>query len=104
MKATRKGVRDFFVTSPDVVANDIVFQGDDATLWQARYDAEPFNGFTFDEIGGQHNPNSDCSPSLAGAIGGRRYSEPCLSQDFRITPILALTCHQPLKVSQGTNL
>ena len=38
-------ITNFFVTSPDGVANDIVFQGDDATLWQARYSAEPFNGF-----------------------------------------------------------
>ncbi|QRK86623.1 BapA prefix-like domain-containing protein [Pseudomonas granadensis] len=44
-------ITNFFVTSPDGVTNDIVFQGDDATLWQARYNAEPFNGFTFDEIG-----------------------------------------------------
>ncbi|SDT16075.1 VCBS repeat-containing protein [Pseudomonas sp. Z003-0.4C(8344-21)] len=44
-------ITNFFVTSPDGVPNDIVFQGDDATLWQARYNAEPFNGFTFDEIG-----------------------------------------------------
>ncbi|MEB2652529.1 Ig-like domain-containing protein [Pseudomonas siliginis] len=43
-------ISNFFVTSPDGVPNDIVFQGDDATLWQARYSAEPFNGFTFDEI------------------------------------------------------
>ncbi|MBV4484611.1 BapA prefix-like domain-containing protein [Pseudomonas sp. SWRI153] len=43
-------ITNFFVTSPDGVPNDIVFQGDDATLWQARYNAEPFNGFTFDEI------------------------------------------------------
>ncbi|QXI18036.1 BapA/Bap/LapF family large adhesin [Pseudomonas hamedanensis] len=44
-------ISNFFVASPDGVANDIVFQGEDATLWQARYNAEPFNGFTFDEIG-----------------------------------------------------
>lgn len=43
-------ISNFFVTSPDGVPNDIVFQGDDATLWQARYSAEPFNGFTFEEI------------------------------------------------------
>ncbi|MHC8407041.1 BapA/Bap/LapF family large adhesin [Pseudomonas sp. TMB3-21] len=43
-------ITNFFVTSPDGVPNDIVFQGDDAKLWQARYNAEPFDGFTFDEI------------------------------------------------------
>ncbi|HWH87643.1 MAG TPA: Ig-like domain-containing protein [Pseudomonas sp.] len=43
-------ISNFFVTSPEGVPNDIVFQGDDATLWQARYNAEPFNGFTFDKI------------------------------------------------------
>ncbi|KIQ57984.1 hypothetical protein RL74_18020, partial [Pseudomonas fluorescens] len=28
----------------------MVFQGEASTLWQARYSAEPFNGFTFEEV------------------------------------------------------
>ncbi|WP_152622943.1 BapA/Bap/LapF family prefix-like domain-containing protein, partial [Pseudomonas fluorescens] len=34
----------------DGSTSDMVFQGEASTLWQARYSAEPFNGFTFEEV------------------------------------------------------
>ncbi len=43
-------VANFFNTGPDGVTSDMVFQGEDGTLWQAQYDAGSFNGFTFDEV------------------------------------------------------
>ncbi|WP_062382259.1 BapA/Bap/LapF family large adhesin [Pseudomonas abietaniphila] len=43
-------VANFFNTGPDGVQSDMVFQGDDGALWQARYDAQVFRGFTFEEV------------------------------------------------------
>ena len=44
-------VAGFFNTTPDGVTSDMIFQGDDGTLWQAQYDARAFGGFTFEEVG-----------------------------------------------------
>ncbi|PVZ13589.1 MULTISPECIES: BapA/Bap/LapF family large adhesin [unclassified Pseudomonas] len=41
----------FFATSPQGVGSDIVFEGEDGALWQGTYDAEAFNGLTFEQIG-----------------------------------------------------
>lgn len=43
-------VANFFNAAPDGVNSDMVFQGEDGTLWQAQYDTQSFNGFTFDEV------------------------------------------------------
>jgi hypothetical protein len=43
-------VANFFNTGPDGVTNDMVFQGEDGALWQAQYDTQAFNGFTFEEV------------------------------------------------------
>lgn len=43
-------VVNFFTTGPDGVSSDIVFQGEDGALWQAQYDTQAFNGFTFEEL------------------------------------------------------
>ncbi|MEN4750874.1 BapA/Bap/LapF family large adhesin [Pseudomonas sp. Ps21-P2] len=43
-------VANFFNTAPDGPNSDMVFQGEDGTLWQAQYDTQSFNGFTFDEV------------------------------------------------------
>ena len=43
-------VANFFNAAPDGVNSDMVFQGEDGTLWQAEYNAQSFNGFTFDEV------------------------------------------------------
>ena len=43
-------VANFFNATADGVNSDMVFQGEDGTLWQAQYDAQSFNGFTFDEV------------------------------------------------------
>ncbi|WP_033727806.1 Ig-like domain-containing protein, partial [Pseudomonas cremoricolorata] len=46
----RLTIANFFVVDQDGVGNDLVFVGDDGTLWQASYDADAFSGFTFDEV------------------------------------------------------
>ncbi|WP_272905092.1 BapA/Bap/LapF family large adhesin [Pseudomonas petrae] len=43
-------VANFFNTAPDGPNSDMVFQAEDGTLWQAQYDTQSFNGFTFDEV------------------------------------------------------
>ncbi|MFJ3470237.1 BapA/Bap/LapF family large adhesin [Pseudomonas sp. NPDC090201] len=43
-------VANFFTPGPDGVASDMVFQGEDGALWQAQYNAQAFEGFTFEEI------------------------------------------------------
>jgi hypothetical protein len=43
-------VANFFNTAPEGANSDMVFQGEDGTLWQAQYDTQSFNGFTFDEV------------------------------------------------------
>lgn len=43
-------VANFFNTAPDGPNSDMVFQGEDGTLWQAQYDTQSFNGFTFDKV------------------------------------------------------
>ncbi|WP_416424031.1 Ig-like domain-containing protein [Pseudomonas sp. App30] len=43
-------VDNFFKANPQGVHSDMVFQGDNGTLWQAQYSAESFNGFTFAEV------------------------------------------------------
>ncbi|WP_442969494.1 BapA/Bap/LapF family prefix-like domain-containing protein, partial [Pseudomonas sp. PS02290] len=43
-------VANFFNTASDGPNSDMVFQGEDGTLWQAQYDTQSFNGFTFDEV------------------------------------------------------
>ncbi|MFK3797055.1 BapA/Bap/LapF family large adhesin [Pseudomonas sp. NPDC088444] len=43
-------VSNFFVSNPQGFTSDMVFQGEDGTLWQAQYSAQSFSGFTFDEI------------------------------------------------------
>jgi flagella basal body P-ring formation protein FlgA len=46
----RVTVGNFFTTGENDVQSDIVFQGEDGTLWQAQYSSESFNGFTFEEV------------------------------------------------------
>ena len=46
----RVNIGNFFATSADGVQSDIVFSGEDGTLWQAQYSNEPFTGFTFAEV------------------------------------------------------
>ncbi|WP_455925082.1 BapA/Bap/LapF family large adhesin [Pseudomonas putida] len=43
-------VSNFFKVNPEGVQSDMVFQGQDGTLWQAQYDAQAFHGFTFAEV------------------------------------------------------
>ncbi len=53
-------VSNFFKVNPEGVQSDLVFQGQDGTLWQAQYDAQAFHGFTFAEV-------SSIDDLLAGA-------------------------------------
>ncbi|MFF7708365.1 BapA/Bap/LapF family large adhesin [Pseudomonas sp. NPDC007930] len=46
----RTTVNNFFASNPAGQTSDMVFQSDDGTLWQAQYDTQAFNGFTFEEI------------------------------------------------------
>ncbi|MBF8745686.1 BapA/Bap/LapF family large adhesin [Pseudomonas monteilii] len=43
-------VGNFFAVDQAGTASDMVFVGEDGTLWHANYDAEAFTGFTFDEV------------------------------------------------------
>ncbi len=43
-------VANFFAVDQAGMASDMVFVGEDGTLWHANYDAQAFNGFTFDEV------------------------------------------------------
>lgn len=43
-------VGNFFAVDQAGVGSDMVFVGEDGTLWHANYDATAFNGFTFDEV------------------------------------------------------
>ncbi|UZJ57669.1 Ig-like domain-containing protein [Pseudomonas sp. KU26590] len=43
-------VANFFNTAPEGPNSDMVFQSEDGTLWQAQYDTQSFNGFTFDKV------------------------------------------------------
>ncbi len=58
-------VANFFNTAPDGPNSDMVFQGEDGTLWQAQYDTQSFNGFTFDEVGSLDELIAD-----AGVVSG----------------------------------
>ena len=58
-------VANFFNAAPDVANSDMVFQGEDGTLWQAQYDAQSFTGFTFDEVS-----SLDELIAGAGVVGG----------------------------------
>ncbi|MDC6383528.1 Ig-like domain-containing protein [Pseudomonas graminis] len=58
-------VANFFNTAPEGPNNDMVFQGEDGTLWQAQYDTQSFNGFTFDEVNSLDELIAD-----AGVVGG----------------------------------
>jgi sugar lactone lactonase YvrE len=58
-------IANFFAASPDGVTSDIVFQGDDGALWQAQYNAQAFEGFTFEEIA-----SIDELIAGAGVVGG----------------------------------
>ncbi len=43
-------VGNFFAVDQAGTASDMVFVGEDGTLWHANYDADAFTGFTFDEV------------------------------------------------------
>ncbi|MBC3483523.1 BapA/Bap/LapF family large adhesin [Pseudomonas sp. SWRI77] len=43
-------IGNFFAVDQAGVGSDIVFVGEDGTLWHANYDAAAFTGFTFDEV------------------------------------------------------
>lgn len=43
-------VGNFFAVDQAGVGSDMVFVGEDGTLWHANYDAAAFTGFTFDEV------------------------------------------------------
>lgn len=43
-------VGNFFAVDQAGVASDMVFVGEDGTLWHANYDSTAFTGFTFDEV------------------------------------------------------
>ena len=43
-------VGNFFAVNPEGVASDMVFVGEDGTLWHAVYDADAFTGFTFENV------------------------------------------------------
>ncbi|MFJ4347204.1 BapA/Bap/LapF family large adhesin [Pseudomonas sp. NPDC089401] len=43
-------VSNFFAVDQAGVGSDMVFVGEDGTLWHASYDAQAFTGFTFDEV------------------------------------------------------
>ncbi|BDM21042.1 BapA prefix-like domain-containing protein [Pseudomonas sp. LRP2-20] len=43
-------VGNFFAVDQAGVGSDMVFVGEDGTLWHANYDATTFTGFTFDEV------------------------------------------------------
>ncbi|WP_295475445.1 BapA/Bap/LapF family large adhesin [uncultured Pseudomonas sp.] len=43
-------ISNFFTVNAQDIGSDLVFQGDDGVLWQAQYDANAFNGFTFSEV------------------------------------------------------
>jgi len=43
-------IGNFFAVDQAGVGSDIVFVGEDGTLWHANYDAVAFTGFTFDEV------------------------------------------------------
>ncbi|MFJ3075450.1 BapA/Bap/LapF family large adhesin [Pseudomonas sp. NPDC087029] len=43
-------VGNFFAVDQAGVGSDMVFVGEDGTLWHANYDATAFTGFTFDEV------------------------------------------------------
>ncbi|EIK93446.1 hypothetical protein PMM47T1_26677, partial [Pseudomonas sp. M47T1] len=43
-------IGNFFQASPQGVHSDMVFQGENGTLWQAQYNAEAFHGFTFAQV------------------------------------------------------
>lgn len=43
-------IGNFFAVDQAGVASDMVFVGEDGTLWYANYDAEAFTGFTFEEV------------------------------------------------------
>ncbi|MFP3848163.1 BapA/Bap/LapF family large adhesin [Pseudomonas sp. W5-01] len=58
-------VANFFSTAPEGPTSDMVFQGEDGTLWQAQYDAQSFTGFTFDEVS-----SLDELIAGAGVVGG----------------------------------
>jgi large repetitive protein len=40
----------FFAVDQAGVGSDMVFVGEDGTLWHANYDAQAFTGFTFEEV------------------------------------------------------
>ncbi|RZI70646.1 MAG: BapA prefix-like domain-containing protein, partial [Pseudomonas sp.] len=58
-------VANFFSTAPEGPTSDMVFQGEDGTLWQAQYDTQSFTGFTFDEVS-----SLDELIAGAGVVGG----------------------------------
>lgn len=43
-------IGNFFAVNQAGVGSDMVFVGEDGTLWQAEYDAQAFTGFTFNEV------------------------------------------------------
>ncbi|MER2296617.1 MAG: Ig-like domain-containing protein, partial [Pseudomonas sp.] len=43
-------IGNFFAVDQAGVGSDMVFVGEDGTLWHANYDAAAFTGFTFDEV------------------------------------------------------
>ena len=43
-------VGNFFAVDQAGVGSDMVFVGEDGSLWHAKYDAAAFTGFTFDEV------------------------------------------------------
>ncbi|VVP97466.1 hypothetical protein PS910_03480 [Pseudomonas fluorescens] len=43
-------VGNFFAVNAEGVASDMVFVGEDGTLWHAVYDADAFTGFTFESV------------------------------------------------------
>lgn len=43
-------IGNFFPADAQAQSSDLVFQGDDGTLWAAQYDTTNFTGFTFEEI------------------------------------------------------
>ena len=43
-------IGNFFAVDQAGVGSDMVFVGEDGTLWHANYDATAFTGFTFDEV------------------------------------------------------
>ncbi|WP_313430908.1 Ig-like domain-containing protein, partial [Pseudomonas sp.] len=43
-------IGNFFAVDQAGVGSDMVFVGEDGTLWHANYDATAFSGFTFDEV------------------------------------------------------